>query len=167
MILAIDPGNVESAYVIVENDLSRVIEKGKTLNPILLRALAIWNYKYGCSIDYFAIEGIQSYGMAVGKSVFETCYFIGRLIESGERDLHIEPTLIYRMEEKMCLCHSTKAKDSNIRQALVDIYAPNTPNGGKGTKKSPGYFYGFKSDIYSALAVAHTYKKKYLDGEKF
>lgn len=167
MILAIDPGNIESAYVIVENDLSRVIEKGKTLNPILLRALAIWNYKYGCSIDYFAIEGIQSYGMAVGKSVFETCYFIGRLIEVGKRDLHIEPTLIYRMEEKMCLCHSTKAKDSNIRRALIDIYAPDTPNNGKGTKNNQGYFYGFKADIYSALAVAHTFKKKYLDGDEF
>lgn len=167
MILAIDPGNVESAYVIVENDLSKVIEKGKVDNYKLLDLLRYWQDKYDWRIEYFAIEGIQSYGMAVGKSVFETCYFIGRLIESGKRDLHIEPTLIYRMEEKMCLCHSTKAKDSNIRQALVDIYAPNTPNGGKGTKKSPGYFYGFKSDIYSALAVAHTYKKKYLDGEEF
>lgn len=160
MILAIDPGNVESAYVIVENDLSRVIEKGKTLNPILLRALAIWNYKYGCSIDYFAIEGIQSYGMAVGKSVFETCYFIGRLIESGERDLHIEPTLIYRMEEKMCLCHSTKAKDSNIRQALIDRF------GEVGTKKNPGYFYGFKKDIWQAFSVCVTFHDKYLKGEE-
>ena len=159
MILAIDPGNVESAYVIVENDLSRVIEKGKTLNPILLRALTVWAYKYGCSIDYFAIEGIQSYGMAVGKSVFETCYFIGRLIESGERDLHIEPTLIYRMEEKMCLCHSTRAKDSNIRQALIDRF------GEVGTKKNPGYFYGFKSDIWSAMSVATVFHDKYLKGE--
>lgn len=160
MILAIDPGNVESAYVIVENDLSRVIEKGKTLNPILLRVLTVWAYKYGCSIDYFAIEGIQSYGMAVGKSVFETCYFIGRLIESGERDLHIEPTLIYRMEEKMCLCHSTKAKDSNIRQALIDRF------GEVGTKKNPGYFYGFKKDIWSAMSVATTFHDKYLKGEE-
>ena len=29
MILAIDPGNIESAFVLVENDLSKVIEKGK------------------------------------------------------------------------------------------------------------------------------------------
>lgn len=27
MILAVDPGNIESAYVIVENDLSKVIEQ--------------------------------------------------------------------------------------------------------------------------------------------
>lgn len=167
MILAIDPGNIESAYVIVENDLSKVIEKGKIDNIDLLDLLLFWQEKYEWKIDCFAIEGIQSYGMAVGKSVFETCYFIGRLIEAGKRDLEIKHTMIYRMEEKMCLCHSTKAKDSNIRRALIDIYAPDTPNNGKGTKKNPGYFYGFKSDIYSALAVAHTFKKKYLDGDEF
>lgn len=166
MIFAIDPGNIESAYVIVENDLSRVIEKGKIDNADLLGLIPFWEKQYNNQIDYFAIEGIQSYGMAVGKSVFETCYFIGRLIESGKRDLHIEPTLIYRMEEKMCLCHSVKANDSNIRHALIDIYAPDTPNNGKGTKNNQGYFYGFKADIYSALAVAHTFKKKYLDGEE-
>lgn len=167
MILAIDPGNIESAYVIVENDLSKVIEKGKVDNYKLLDLLMCWQNKYDWKIDYFAIEGIQSYGMAVGKSVFETCYFIGRLIEAGKRDLILEHTMIYRMEEKMCLCHSTKAKDSNIRRALIDIYAPDTPNNGKGTKNNQGYFYGFKADIYSALAVAHTFKKKYLDGDEF
>lgn len=164
MILAIDPGNIESAFVIVENDLSKVIEKGKVDNDLLLNLIAFWSNNEEYKIDYVAIEGIQSYGMAVGKSVFETCYYIGRLIESTKRDLMRNPVMIYRMEEKMCLCHSTRAKDSNIRQALVDVYAPNTPNGGKGTKNNQGYFYGFKSDIYSALAVAHTFKAKYLSG---
>lgn len=167
MILAIDPGNIESAFVLVENDLSKVYEKDKVDNSILINLIAYWSNNDEYKIDYIAIEGIQSYGMAVGKSVFETCYFIGRLIESTRRDLMKNPIMIYRMEEKMCLCHSVKANDSNIRHALIDIYAPDTPNNGKGTKKAPGYFYGFKSDIYSALAVAHTYKKKYLDGDEF
>jgi hypothetical protein len=166
MILAIDPGNVESAYVLVEDDLSRVVEKGKVENfelvDIILRIRDEHN-----SLEHIAIEMIASYGMAVGKTVFETCVWIGRFAQLIRVEFGVEPEFIYRSEEKMCLCHSMKAKDSNIRQALVDIYAPNTPNGGKGTKKSPGYFYGFKSDIYSALAVAHTYKKKYLDGEEF
>lgn len=161
MILAIDPGNIESAYVIVENDLSKVIEKGKIDNIDLLDLLLFWQEKYEWKIDYFAIEGIQSYGMAVGKSVFETCYFIGRLIEAGKRDLEIKHTMIYRMEEKMCLCHSTKAKDSNIRQALIDRF------GEVGTKKNPGYFFGFKSDIWSAMSVAVTFYDKYLKGDEF
>lgn len=163
MILAIDPGNVESAYVLVEDDLSRVVEKGKVENFELLDIISRISDEH--NFEHIAIEMIASYGMAVGKTVFETCVWIGRFIQLIRIEFGVEADLIYRSEEKMCLCHSMKAKDSNIRQALVDIYAPNTPNGGKGTKKSPGYFYGFKSDIYSALAVAHTYKKKYLDGD--
>lgn len=156
MILAIDPGNIESAFVIVENDLSKVIEKGKVDNDLLLNLIAFWSNNEEYKIDYVAIEGIQSYGMAVGKSVFETCYYIGRLIESTKRDLMRNPVMIYRMEEKMCLCHSTKAKDSNIRQALIDRF------GEVGTKKNQGYFYGFKKDIWSAMAVAVTYYEKFL-----
>lgn len=162
MIFAIDPGNIESAFVIVTDDLSKVINKGKVYNEDLLDI--IWQVD---KVSHVAIEGIQSYGMPVGKEVFETCYFIGRLQETFFREHGKFPLMIYRKEEKICLCHSLKANDTNIRRALIDIYAPYTPNKGKGTKKSPGYFYGFKSDIYSALAVAHTYKKKYLDGEEF
>ena len=162
MILAIDPGNVESAFVIVTDDLSKVINKGKVYNVDLLDI--IWQID---NVSHVAIEGIQSYGMPVGKEVFETCYFIGRLQETFLREHGKFPLMIYRKEEKICLCHSLKANDTNIRRALIDIYAPYTPNKGKGTKKSPGYFFFFLSDIYSALAVAHTYKKKYLDGEEF
>ena len=162
MIFAIDPGNKESAFVIVTDDLSKVINKGKVDNEDLLDIICLVN-----QITHVAIEGIQSYGMPVGKEVFETCYFIGRLQETFLREHGKFPLMIYRKEEKICLCHSLKANDTNIRRALIDIYAPYTPNKGKGTKKSPGYFYGFKSDIYSALAVAHTYKKKYLDGDEF
>lgn len=36
MIFAIDPGNIESAFVIVTDDLSKVINKGKVYNEDLL-----------------------------------------------------------------------------------------------------------------------------------
>ena len=55
----------------------------------------------------------------------------------------------------MYLCHSMKAKDGNIRQAILDLY------GGKdvalGNKKRPGPLYGVSKDIWAALAVAITY----------
>ena len=38
---------------------------------------------------------------------------------------------IYRKEEKMNICHTMRAKDSNIRQALIDRF------GEVGTKKNP------------------------------
>ena len=159
MILAIDPGDIESAYVLVENDLSKVVDKGKISNEELKRKLEIeWSYS-SCvvpPIDYIAMEMIASYGMAVGKTVFDTCVWIGRFYQICLDHYGIEPTLIYRMDEKMALCHDSRAKDSNIRQALIDRF------GVIGTKKNPGYFYGFKKDIWAAMAVAVAYHDKYI-----
>lgn len=93
---------------------------------------------------------IASYGMAVGKEVFETCVWIGRFRQIAESQ-DIEAKYIYRKDEKMNLCNSMKAKDSNIRQALIDRFGP------VGTKRNPGWFYRFKSDIWSAYAVGITY----------
>lgn len=101
---------------------------------------------------------IASYGMAVGKEVFDTCVWIGRFIELASLQA-IEVEYIYRKDEKMNLCHSMKAKDSNIRQALIDRF------GVVGTKKKPGWFYGFKKDIWSAYAVGVTYLDKLKESE--
>lgn len=161
MIFAIDPGNVESAYVIVKDDLSKVIEKGKVSNDelqnIIIKSLISYeagSYRY-YSKPKIAIEMIASYGMAVGATVFDTCVWIGRFCKLFEIKGY-EVTFIYRKDEKMCLCNSMKAKDSNIRQALIDRF------GVVGTKKNPGYFYGFKKDIWAAMAVAVAYHDKYM-----
>lgn len=73
---------------------------------------------------------IASYGMSVGKEVFETCVWIGRFTELAVLQ-NIDVEYIYRAEEKMNLCHTMKAKDTNIRQALIDRF------GVVGTKKNP------------------------------
>lgn len=155
--IGIDPGNIESAYVVVADDLSEVLEKGKVENHELMKLLTRFKLTY--DIRYVAIEMIASYGMAVGASVFDTCVWIGRFKEHCLKLLW-EVEFVYRKEEKMLLCNSMRAKDSNIRQALVDRFAPNTPNKGKGYKSNPGFFYGFKSDIYAALAVACVFYEK-------
>ena len=105
--------------------------------------------------DLLVIEMIASYGMPVGKEVFDTCVWIGQFKEIATmKNKKVE--YIYRKDEKMNLCNSMKAKDSNIRQALIDRF------GVVGTKKNPGWFYGFKKDIWQAYAVGVTY----LDKEK-
>ena len=78
----------------------------------------------GSEFDEIVIEMIASYGMPVGESVFQTCVWIGKFAQAYEK-------YIYRKEEKMNICHSMRAKDSNIRQALIDRFGP------VGTKKNP------------------------------
>lgn len=159
ILLAIDPGNKQSGYVLVEvidGKIDRVLDKGKVNNLVLLGLIEERE-----DITDVAIEMVASYGMAVGATVFDTCVWIGRFLQKAQNFTYADIRRIYRKDEKITICGSMKAKDSNIRQALVDIYAPGEDNYGKGTKEHPGFFYGFKSDIWQAFAVAHTYVEKY------
>lgn len=159
MILAIDPGNIESAYVFLgesKTNLYKHLEFDKVENDKLM---GIIDQKHEF-IDEVVIEMITGYNMSVGQTVFETCVWIGRFIEKLEC-FGIKTTRVSRKEVKMNLCGSMRAKDKNIIEALVDRFSPNdTRNHGKGTKKEPGYFYNFKADIWQAYAVGITYLDK-------
>lgn len=146
IVLAIDPGNTETGYAVICSETCRPIDIGKIDNHDLRERLMTDKL----NADVGAIEMVASYGMAVGKEVFETCVWIGRLIEAS--DCGLAP--IYRREVKLHHCHSSKAKDSNITQALIDRFASGETNRGKGTKAAPGWFYGFKADIWQAYALA-------------
>lgn len=167
-IIAIDPGNEKSGYVVAEHDgqeIVAILEAGKTDNRYIYDVLLTNMGSYD-----LAVEMVASYGMAVGKTVFDTCVFIGRVLEfarhrTGEK-FYSDCRLIYRKDEKLNICGTMKAKDANIRQALIDRYAAGVSNSGKGTKKEPGFFYGFKADIWQAFAVAVTYFDLYVKGEK-
>lgn len=145
MILSIDAGNEESAYCLIDRKTYKPIEFGKVSNEQIL--MKIIELKY----DNLILEMIASYGMPVGSSVFETCVWIGRFIQARKCP---DWDYIYRKEEKMNLCNSMKAKDSNIRQALIDRF------GEVGTKKNQGWFYGFKNDVWAAYAVGITWLDK-------
>lgn len=154
-ILAIDPGNEESAYVLLDRDL-RPVEFGKQHNELMYANMCVSLLKHVKDDNdlHVAIEMIASYGMPVGKEVFETCVWIGRLVERFRK---FDTSFVYRKDEKMTICQSMQANDATIRQALVDRFAPNTRNFGKGTKADPGWFYGFRADIWAAYAVGVTY----------
>ena len=162
-ILAIDPGNIESGYVLVEHDgkeIRKVLNVGKVSNEEIYGVLFD-------SYDHLAIEMVAGMGMPVGQEVFDTCFWIGRFWEfASSYGVSHPPQKIFRREEKLYLCGHSQAKDANIRQALVDRYAPGQPNFGKGTKKNPGFFYGFSADMWAAMAVAVTYFDKYIRGIK-
>lgn len=148
MIIAIDPGTTQSAFVLYDN--GAVEDKGIKDNDVLLQSIRV-----SIGIEKLYIEMVASYGMPVGKSVFETCVWIGRFIEAwgGKYEL------IYRKDVKMHLCGQTKAKDSNIRQAIMDLYGSERSIA-IGTKKAQGPLYGVSKDIWAALGVAITATEK-------
>lgn len=143
-ILAIDPGPKESGWCILRADLT-VRSSGVSPNEEILDR---FNHLSIAWMQILAIEMIASYGMPVGAEVFETCRWIGRFQQAWRDPDAVR--LIFRKDVKMHLCGTPRAKDGNIRQALIDKL------GSQGTKKSPGPLYGVKSHAWAALAVAVT-----------
>lgn len=117
---------MESAFCIIDSETYKAEVFSKIENDRLIGFMQANSLQYNKVI----IEMVASYGMAVGATVFETCVWIGQFKQKAiENDIPVE--FIYRKDEKMNLCHSMKAKDSNIRQALIDRF------GEVGTKKNP------------------------------
>ena len=150
--MAIDPGNTHSAYVVLKQtetvpETYEILEFGKIENDEMRKKIGSMCFKH--DIEVLSIEMVASYGMPVGKEVFDTCVWAGRFIEVAE-DCGTKTRLRYRKEVKIHLCGSMKAKDGNIIQALKDRF------GDKGTKANPGYFYNFKADCWQAFALCIT-----------
>lgn len=139
--IGLDPGTVQSAYVVWNGE--RILEKGILPNSDML--LKCQEFNRISSSYHLAYEFMQSYGMAVGKEVFETVFWIGRFVQSC---ISLKPIRVYRKDIKLYFCNSMKAKDTNIRAALIDRFGP------PGVKKEPGLLYGVKKDEWSALAIA-------------
>ena len=145
VVLAIDPGPTESAWALFEDGKpSHFAKVGNDHMAGFLRGLHP-------RITAVVIEKVESFGMAVGAEVFETVYWSGRFAEAAH------PLPVHRIGRKaikLHLCGSMRAKDTNIRQALIDRY------GGPeaiGRKSNPGPLYGISGDVWSALAVAVTF----------
>jgi hypothetical protein len=150
IITGIDPGTKESAYVIWDTDKNIILKAEKTDNEKVMDRLS-GRFSDIPMTGIVVIEMIQSFGMPVGMETFETVFWIGRFYQN----VFLIPTLtvdrVLRKDIKMNMCGTTKAKDANIRQALIDRF------GVPGTKKNPGMMYGLHKDMIQAFAVAVTY----------
>ena len=143
-LLAIDPGTYRSAWL--QYDGSRPTAFGITANEILAKAL-----RSGGLPEVVVIEKIESYGMAVGAEVFDTAWWSGRFAEAAAR---VPVVMLPRRAVKLALCGDSRAKDANIRQALIDRFGGSAA---VGRKAAPGPLYGISRDVWSALAIAVTY----------
>ena len=62
--------------------------------------------------------------------------------------------MLPRRAVKLALCGDSRARDANIRQALIDRFGGSAA---VGRKAAPGPLYGISRDVWSALAIAVTY----------
>src|SRR5690348_10669091 len=103
VILGIDPGPVESG--VVRLDGGRIAFAGVMWSRDVFEHIRAAKAAGGI----VAVEMIASYGMPVGREVFETCVWIGQF--EREAELHaidLEPAIIKitRQEVKLHLCGS-------------------------------------------------------------
>ena len=145
-VFAIDPGPEQSAWVLWDGQfiLGKAIEDNESLLS------KIHNLMIPVVPNILVLEEIRNtYGMPAGISLCKTIFWTGRFYEAWKSTVpNSLIVLIPRMDIKMHICKSPKAKDSNIRQALIDRF------GNPGRKNNPGILYGVKKDMWQALALA-------------
>lgn len=146
--MGIDPGELTSGVVQLDFDphshrlIKTVISYANCPNENLIKLLT--DYK-----GEVAIEWIESFGMPVGQSIFETCFWVGRFAQVANVNR------IARSDIKLHFCGTKKANDSTIRRVLLDRF------GEPGIKKNPNPItYQIKSHAWQALAVAVFYMDK-------
>jgi len=152
-ILAIDPGTVESGFVLFNSETRQVVDTGVLENEELL-GMSAW-----VDADILVVEMVANYGMPTGRTTFETVLWIGRFIQFAAANKIPYKKLYKKVDINPTLCFSNKAKDTNIRRAVLDMFEP-TGGGANpeiGTKALPGPLFGVSSHAISALAVALTY----------
>jgi hypothetical protein len=159
-ILGIDPGTVESAWVLYDTVDRLPLKMGLESNDQVLFRVA--EYAEDKDTSLLAIEMIASYGMPVGQTTFETVLWLGRFIQlwvqpGGRKNRrgNLARKIFRKADTCMHLCHSPRAKDANITAAICDRYGGDQ-KAAKGTKKEPGPLFGIKKDIWQALGVAIT-----------
>lgn len=142
ILLCLDPGTAQTAFVVWDTELDDFTgvhyRMGLPDNSVLIDKLP--EILAERKVDKVAIEMIQSYGMALGKSSFITMLFIGRVMQviDGFCDyaLYGRPTI------KGWLGGKT---DAQIRASLRERH---------GDAKKGEKLEGVKKDIWSALALA-------------
>lgn len=156
-ILAIDPGNIQSAWVLFDGVKPLHFEK-------MVNASVVEKIRYFCRTLKkleLAIEYMTPRGMPTSKEEMDTQFWAGRFVEAFDSEVVGDWHPIRRLDVKLHLCGSARAKDPNIRQAIIDRYEPT--GGGKtpqiGTKAKQGPLYGVSNDVWSALAIAITFSE--------
>ena len=159
ILLAVDPGTTESAFVLLDIETRKILDFDKVSNEELLNNIAGRSYSHNFdAMSNVVIEMVNNQGHSVGMTTFMTCVWIGRFIQTILDQCNltcVEYDLITRNEVKKVLTGKVvRIKDSHIRSKMIEVYGP------PGTKKNPGPTYGITQDCWQALGLAETWIRK-------
>jgi len=155
MIIAIDPGPKESGMVVMPDEWTMVPETfGKLDNRELGDVLK------GYLKADIVIEKPVCRKWA-GREVSDTAIITGWLAAQTYLPVYLLTRSKVRGHFKC-----TRGGDKAVKSVLIERFAPGVPNHGKGLKDSPGFFYGFVSDVWQAYALGVAYLDMWNNQEK-
>lgn len=163
ILCAIDPGNVQSAYVIFDSQEFKIIDFGLLENNELIS-----NVLTKKDFSLLVIEYPKPRGQPMYYQLVDTIFWIGRFVQVCVSDVLKEWIPIDRKDIKMHLTSSTKSKDTHIRSALIEKFfileeGEYKPAVGLRQTKVPLALKGISKDVWAALAVAVTYTETKLN----
>ena len=143
-IIGIDPGPEFSA--LVEWDGEKFIDKAYMLNVDILYHLSVVS---PCTIG---IEQIRGYGLSVGNSTFDTCFWSGKFALQGEM-CKSKVFMIPRIDVLTHFNIPRKGSDRWLKEKLVDEY-PTTFKQAKRNKSGSLSVKGWNDHHYAAFGIA-------------
>lgn len=152
IIVGVDPGYTHSGWVVYDSGEHKILLHSHESNAEVLVNLQSPAVTMRLP-DVVVFEQIVSYGMPVGIETLDTCFWTGVLYQAASA-AGARVDRLPRKAVKLHLCGSMKAKDTNIRQALLDRFGGSSAIGKKSAK---GPLYGLRSHEFAALAVAITW----------
>lgn len=160
-VMAIDPGTTESAIVLLSVEGDVLYHHKMPNDEVLAWVQGAFDKRVDNPVRDLVIEQVASYGMPVGREVFETVHWAGRFHQAAlDLGFRASVTRLTRKTVAEHLCgggEREKGKtpnDATVRKALLDRY------GGEEARKKGGALYGITNDRWAALAVGCAY----LDG---
>ena len=174
-VVGIDPGPRTSGVVVVSwpgDDISAppMVEATSAASDMGAVSMIV---RHGRA-DVVVCEWLTSYGAAVGATVLETAAVVGAVeaaatIGVGDRAPTVER--ITRPEVALELCGTRRARDSQIHEAIRQIYrdAGLATGGGsdatRGVRAQPGPLYMVRSHAWDALAVVLAWWRRQTEGQ--
>ena len=165
--LAADPGTFKTGYVVFDPHAQAVIDAGWCENDDFFAVIETLGYH-----DRFIQETFAAMGMPTGESSLETVRWEGRFIQHAKASRGITVDRITRREIKLTLCGTSRAKDQNVRAALINLYASDWAaiGNGLGVKSNPSPLAklrackGAAAHTFAALAVATAWRAEHWEG---